>query len=1024
MVDVASSVDTKYEDICPMSTRAELRGRILLLNSRCEECLRARVCVCVCEREVMGPMPPPRSVLNVYESHYFKACELPVRTAKFIARQSWLVFGCDDAMIHVFNYQTLANIHTFLAHSDYIRCIVVHPIKSYILNDLVIKLWDWSKDWCCIQTYEAHAHYVMQVIFNPKDDTMFASASLDRTLKVWNVGNTDPNFTLSGHEKGVNSVHFCHTKDKPYIVSGADDCTIKVWDYQNRTCVHTLQEHNYNVTFVLFHPTLPLLLSASEDGNMKIWNTSTFHLDSSHNYGYERAWTICATDKNNDVIIGYDEGVIVIKIGKDRPSVSMDANSGKIVSSRHSEIRQVNVKTISEMAEKDGDILHLVEKDMGTCEIYPQHICHSRNGRFLAVCDGEEYVVYTSLALRTKCFGRAKQFVWGDGMTFAVLDDSRSVAIYVNFVKHATIKANNVEALTEFKIENVTRSTRQLASHPIRHASLVRIQHAKLCRCEVSHESVAVAENWHAGEKKEGSVKPAHYVIRRKFGAAKFQIFGGRLLGVKTDVLSFYEWEKMEVVNAIEVAPQSVYWSADGERVCLKAEKSFYILMVKYQDEIVFELLAEIKESVNSGLWINNSFIYTDCNLEIRACIEGATHNVARLDKEAYILGYVNEKNRLYLCDRESNVLSYYIPLPVLDYEAAVLKRDMETSRKLLHRIPEKWKSSVAHFLDDQCRRDFQATVEAYLRSRLRHAIIALLIIDGIVYRYTCKTYKTNALLLVRHGGEERIRILSSELNTVELRQPIGFKQEALALSTELEHRFELALSIDSQLVAGLLEGNMVSNGGGRVDGWRRVEVLKIRLQQETGSDRQVRYHNLEEYIPEVIAVVAFRPVSNLTIAEESAAALNTPGSWSRLGCAAGMSDLELANKCFQRAGHYAAVLLYAVSAGDKNTLQEVAKKSSTERQFNVAFLANFLLANLEECVQLLLDNGQPVEAAFFARSYIPSRMVEAADEWRKKLTHKNAKMAASIADPSKYINLFPEYESQQLDGGAPLSPV
>jgi len=74
-----------------------------------------------------------------------------------------------------------------------------------------------------MRVFEGHTHYVMQVVFNPKDLNTFASASLDRTIKVWNLGSKDPNFTLEGHEKGVNCVDYYPGGDKPYIVSGADD---------------------------------------------------------------------------------------------------------------------------------------------------------------------------------------------------------------------------------------------------------------------------------------------------------------------------------------------------------------------------------------------------------------------------------------------------------------------------------------------------------------------------------------------------------------------------------------------------------------------------------------------------------------------------------------------------------------------------------------------------------------------------------------------------------------------------------
>ena len=49
---------------------------------------------------------------------------------------------------------------------------------------MTIKLWDWDAKWALKQTFEGHIHYVMQIAINPKDNNTFASASLDRTVKV------------------------------------------------------------------------------------------------------------------------------------------------------------------------------------------------------------------------------------------------------------------------------------------------------------------------------------------------------------------------------------------------------------------------------------------------------------------------------------------------------------------------------------------------------------------------------------------------------------------------------------------------------------------------------------------------------------------------------------------------------------------------------------------------------------------------------------------------------------------------
>lgn len=153
----------------------------------------------------------------------FEAADLPARCSKFVARKQWVITGSDDMFIRVYNYNTMDKVKTFEAHTDYIRSIAVHPSLPYLLSasdDMLIKLWDWDKNWQCTQVFEGHSHYVMQVVFNPKDTNTFASASLDRTVKVWSVGQPTPNFTLEGHEKGVNCVDYFTGGDRPYLISG------------------------------------------------------------------------------------------------------------------------------------------------------------------------------------------------------------------------------------------------------------------------------------------------------------------------------------------------------------------------------------------------------------------------------------------------------------------------------------------------------------------------------------------------------------------------------------------------------------------------------------------------------------------------------------------------------------------------------------------------------------------------------------------------------------------------------------
>ena len=168
----------------------------------------------------------------------------PVRSAKFIARKQMIVVGSDDNLLRVFNYNTAEKVKTIEEHTDYIRNIAVHGSQPFVFScsdDDTIRMFDWEKSWQKVNTFVDHDHYIMQVKINPKDPAMFASASLDKTIKIWTVGTTKStaNYTLLGHEAGVNCIDFSPDLERPHLVSGSDDGLVKIWDYQTRQCLFT-----------------------------------------------------------------------------------------------------------------------------------------------------------------------------------------------------------------------------------------------------------------------------------------------------------------------------------------------------------------------------------------------------------------------------------------------------------------------------------------------------------------------------------------------------------------------------------------------------------------------------------------------------------------------------------------------------------------------------------------------------------------------------------------------------------------
>ena len=91
--------------------------------------------------------------------------------------------------------------------------------------------------------------------------------------------------------------------------------------------------------------------------------------------------------------------------------------------------------------------------------------------------------------------------------------------------------------------------------------------------------------------------------------------------------------------------------------------------------------------------------------------------------------------------------------------------------------------------------------------------------------------------------------------------------------------------------------------------------------------------------------------------------------------------------------------------------MNELADSAREKGANNISFLSYFTLGRLEDCLQLLVDTNRLPEAAFFARTYLPSHVSRVVSLWREELGKKNEKAAQALADPKDYENLFAGYQ-------------
>jgi len=127
---------------------------------------------------------------------------------------------------------------------------------------------------------------------------------------------------------------------------------------------------------------------------VRVWHSTTYRLESTLNYGLERCWALGVSSNSNKVAIGYDDGVVVLQMGREMPVVSMD-KSGKVLLATTKDIQSGAIRGVSSDLH-DGERMDFQTKTAGPTEVYPQLIEHNSNGRFVVVCGDGEYIIYTS----------------------------------------------------------------------------------------------------------------------------------------------------------------------------------------------------------------------------------------------------------------------------------------------------------------------------------------------------------------------------------------------------------------------------------------------------------------------------------------------------------------------------------------------------------------------------------------------------------------------------------------------------
>ncbi|ESL09790.1 hypothetical protein TRSC58_02485 [Trypanosoma rangeli SC58] len=142
-----------------------------------------------------------------------------------------------------------------------------HLILAGEDGDLVLANYETGEAVC--RWHSAHRRDV-NALTRPLSSGVFASASRDQLVKVWDLHREEAVCELRGHTANVTGATM--VADGNFLVSGSRDNTIRLWDLERAEEVHCGDIKQNLVQFVRWVPQLRCVAQGGEDLTLRLWD--------------------------------------------------------------------------------------------------------------------------------------------------------------------------------------------------------------------------------------------------------------------------------------------------------------------------------------------------------------------------------------------------------------------------------------------------------------------------------------------------------------------------------------------------------------------------------------------------------------------------------------------------------------------------------------------------------------------------------------------------------------------------------
>jgi WD40 repeat protein/mono/diheme cytochrome c family protein len=185
-----------------------------------------------------------------------------------------LLSGGKDASVRLWDVETGRELRRFEGHEDLVSCLAFAPDGKSALSggfDGEVHLWDLEKGELLDDFhFGAEVKHVHAVAFAP--DGQRALVCADRLVYLIDAGSGKIEKTLRGHTQSVVSAVF--SSDGRSVLSASDDGTLRLWEASSGKLLRILTGHENGVKSVAFSADGRHALSGGSDATLRLWDVT------------------------------------------------------------------------------------------------------------------------------------------------------------------------------------------------------------------------------------------------------------------------------------------------------------------------------------------------------------------------------------------------------------------------------------------------------------------------------------------------------------------------------------------------------------------------------------------------------------------------------------------------------------------------------------------------------------------------------------------------------------------------------